>query len=472
MIDVEKVLGAMPGFGKFCSVAEIHALVADLQRDSTQLEVNVVGQSVNGLPIHHIRTGHGAVKALFVGFPHCMEPIGGITASSLLMLLHRGHRELLDADVEWHIVPCIDPDGALLNEGWTQQPFTFDRYMKNFYVQGVADQVDTSFPIAHKNLVRPGPPSPEGRVLQSLLEKIRPDFFFTLHNAWVGGAFYFVSRDLPQPCQQQIRELMADHGVPVQRRPLFKEMCASYGEGFIEIWSVRNHYDFLERTIAAPEEHLPYGAGSWDYLAQIKPDALTFAAELGYLTHPWDESERPTGRNLRQFKLRLDADSKYLATVVLEEWERLKPQLDPANPFYRAIVGGTVLPEKAKLVEGGLPLSLYPTSHILFNPQYDKSMTEGDLFNACVIDGGFFFLRVGYQFVRLLKTSPQTDAVRQAIQRLDTAFDEGLRGLGEFIDLGAFKVTDCNTLARVQLGSGLIALNSILAERRKVANVP
>lgn len=52
-----------------------------------------------------------------------------------MSLLSQGNRAPLRADVEWHIVPCIDPDGAILNEGWSQQPFTFQNFVLNFYLQ-------------------------------------------------------------------------------------------------------------------------------------------------------------------------------------------------------------------------------------------------------------------------------------------------------------------------------------------------
>jgi HEAT repeat protein len=89
-------------------------------------------------------------------------------------------------------------------------------------------------------------------------------------------------------------------------------------------------------------------------------------------------------------------------------------------------------------------------------------MTEGDRFNACMVNDGFFFPRASYQFVRLLKASPQTRAVRQAIERLERVFDEALARIASHVDFDAFEVINCDTLARVQLGSGLIVLNSIL----------
>ncbi len=465
MIDVQAVLRDLPHFDTFCSVAKLQGLVERLHADP-RFEINLAGSSVNGVPIHHVRFGKGTIKALLVAFPHCKEPICGLTVFSLMTLLQQGNRALLEADVEWNIVPCIDPDGALLNEGWSQQPVTMENYMRNFHVQSLRDQVDTSFPIRHKNLVW-NEPSKEAKILQDLLTRIRPDFFYSLHNAWTGGAFYFLSRDIDHEYHNRLYDLLRQLDFPVQKRPLWPGVCARFGEGIVETWSIKKHYDYLEATTPAPQELLRFGGGSWDYLESIRPDALTLITEMGYVRHPGDESERDTGQNLRRFKMRVDADSKYLATVLLEEWEKVKADVDTSSPLYRAIVGGGVLPTKEALHEGGRPMSMQPTRDILFNPQYGRTMKEGDRFQACMVDGGFWFLCHSYQLVRLLKSSRQTTAVREAVERLERAFDEALDEIKRHVDFDAFQVFDCDTLAKVQLGSGLVVLNSVLERQTK-----
>jgi hypothetical protein len=231
------------------------------------------------------------------------------------------------------------------------------------------------------------------------------------------------------------------------------------------MFSIRKYYDVLERNGIAPESMLSYGTGSWDYLAEVKPDAVTFVAELGYVHHPDDGSQKLVGENLRKFKLRIDADSKYLATVLLEEWDKTREQLNQDHPLYRTVVSGRAFPTREKLAEGPMPLSRYPTRDILFNPDYDRSMTEGDRFNACMTDGGFFFLLFASQFVRLLEASPRTTTISSSIERLEGVFAEARKELGQLVDFGRFSAINYDQLTRIQLGSGLIALNSLLEER-------
>jgi len=466
MINVQEVLRDVPHFETFCSVAKLHGLVETLRGESSACTVEVAGTSVCGEPIHHVRFGNGSAKALVVAFPHCHEPIGSLTVFTLMRLLHQGNRALAQADVEWHIVPCIDPDGALLNEGWTQKPFTFRNYMRSRHLQPWVDQVDCSFPITYKKLVF-NQPSKEAKILQGLLDRIRPDFFFTLHN-WIaaGGAWYGISHDIGQKYYLELHELREQHHIPIQVSIAHQKWCAQFGEGIFELFVTKKLYDDLEQTLPSPERFLPMGAASWEYLAEIKHNAVAFVAELPHLKYPSDGLKSETGQNLRQLKLRLEADNKFLITVILEEWEKVKEDLDTESPFYRKVLH-EIVSIREKLCEG-MPLSASSTQDILFNPAYGRTMTAGERFDTYVGDR-FDVLCHSYEFVRLLNGSKQSPAVRQATERLERLFDEALDDIAKDINLDDFNVIDCDTLAKVQLGSGLIALNSVLEAHAKVA---
>src|SRR5947208_5109132 len=99
MIDVQDVIKDVPHFTRFPSSAELTGLVEGLSGDN-RFDVRVAGTSANGVPIHVVRLGNGSVKALFVGFPHCKEPVSGLTVASLIRLLSQGNRALCDTDVE------------------------------------------------------------------------------------------------------------------------------------------------------------------------------------------------------------------------------------------------------------------------------------------------------------------------------------------------------------------------------------
>lgn len=164
-------------------------------------------------------------------------------------------------------------------------------------------------------------------------------------------------------------------------------------------------------------------ACSWEYLAEIKESAVTFLGEFAYVKHPSDGSKKPTGQNLRQASLRADADAKFVATAILEEWEKVKGEVNRESPFYGKVFKG-LISVKENLAEG-LPSWPFKTRDILFNPAYSRDMTEGERFNVHLMHR-FWLLCHSYEFVRLLKASPQTAAVQKAIERLEPIFNSAL----------------------------------------------
>lgn len=465
MIDVDRALEAVPAWSKFAAVSELDAQLDRLRTDQRFTIVDA-GHSASGHPIRHVRFGAGRTRALFVGFPHPMEPIGGLTVASLLHLLESGNEALVAADVEWNIVPCIDPDGAKLNEAWTQE-FTFKRFLENYYLQSAKDQADMSFPISYKKLVV-NAPSPEAVVLRSVLDAVQPDFYMTLHNTRFGGAFYLASHDFGQPYHGQLHGLLERLGFPLQTRAPWKEVGERYAPGIGEVAFTKKVYDYLEMVSPAPEDHalIRYGGESWDYMKEKWPQSLTFVAEMGCIQHPDDDSDEVTEIDLRWLMLRIDAESKALASELVDEWERLRDSLDSANPFYRSIVGGTVLPKRNDILHGGWPMARYPSAEYLTNPDYARKATRSDLLNVCVVDGGYYFTQWAYQFMRLLRSSPGRPGIEAAIERIDAAFARHRAEIERHIDTSLFRVADHRMLAQVQLGSGFIALNSVIARDR------
>jgi hypothetical protein len=455
MIDVSSAIEGVPCFDKFCSVAELDALSRSLSAEQG-FAVKVAGLSAQGRPIHHVRFGAGATKALLVGFPHPNEPIGGLTITSLLTLLRDRHPAFARADVEWHIVPCIDPDGALLNESWTQRPFSLESYMRGFHRQELRDQVECSFPIAYKRM-RFDSPTVEAQVLQSVLDVTKPDFYFSLHNAFIGGAHFLTTADLGQAAYDELFALLRAHDISLGGLTRQEGRITS---GVFEMPSMQGWYDRLEAAGAAPETMLVNGGSSWEYLRSISPGALTFVMEMPCLRHPSDGSIKHAPGNLRRLKLKLDADSKYLITLILETWESVAEDLPTDSPLYTKTFNG-VISQKDTLIEG-LPAWVSKTREILFSSAFSAPITEGARFVTYHHDG-FYALCNAYEFIRLLEVAPRTEAVAAAIARLKPRFDEVYQELAAGMEADKFELIDWTTLARIQLGAGLVALNTKLA---------
>lgn len=464
-LDIDQVLRDLPRFERFCSVAKLRGAVESL-RGNHHFAVEVAGESGNGIPIEHVTTGKGAVKVLVVGYPHCMEPIGSLAVHSLMSLLGQRNAALLGANVEWHILPCIDPDGALLNEGWSQQPFSLESYMRNYYVQTPRHQADMSLPFEHKK-VSWQQPSREARILQGILDRVRPDFLYSLHNARPAcGSFFLTTRDLGEGCNQRLLRLVKECDIPLNETAPRMGGYVRIAEGVYEIGSIREVYDYFERAgDVAPEKVLEdVGCGGPEYLQSIHPEAVSFIAELDYVRLPADGLGADTKIRLRQLKLRIDAENKFLASTMLEAWDDLHDDLDPESPFYRKFVEELV--NRRHRIHEELPLmwSFEQTRNLMFNPAYRGTVSERDRMYIWLWSR-FMPMCNAYGFVRALKAGRRTDRLRKAIERMESIFEEALDELRREVDFRLLTPIDCNVLARASVGSGLIALNSVLKER-------
>jgi hypothetical protein len=465
MIDVSQAIQGTPKFETFCSVDRLHRLIDELRQDS-RFAIELIGASMNGLPLHHIRFGRGEVKALFVGGPHAPEPIGSVTVYALLNLLQQGSGTLLKSNVEWHVVPCIDPDGARLNEGWTQHPFDVARYVRGYYVQPPADQVDFSFPIAYKG-VEFTSLSREATALRALLDRVRPDFLYSLHNSQLlaGGAWFATSRDLGANCYKQLEELLDGRGIPLQVNAFAGRWFRQFSGGMVEMPSTRKYIDyFLEHGIEVPKALTQgsIGASSGDYLLDINKSALTFATELTYCNHPDCSSDRNTAENLQDMKLRVDADNNALARTIVDEWIKVERDLDARSPFYKKLFTELIALREC-LLEGSVALwtTIVRQDILIAN--------EGDQFR--VYAERIKFLGNAYAFVRLLESSRQSRLVKLTMGRVRERFEEALEHIASRIPFSAFEIIQCGKLADVQLGGGLIALNFLLEARQSSGEI-
>src|SRR6266702_6061262 len=150
--EILPLLDRVPEFDAFPTVDEMTAAVEQLaQRYPAVATLRRIGTSRLGEPLACLSVGSGTRGALLVGMPHPNEPIGAHTATYLAQLLCEDEALRESFDATWHIVPCIDPDGTRLNEGWFKGPFTRTHYARHFYRPASEDQVEWTFPFAYKN---------------------------------------------------------------------------------------------------------------------------------------------------------------------------------------------------------------------------------------------------------------------------------------------------------------------------------
>lgn len=144
---LSRILGRAEKFDPVTSFPKVDELLEDFD-DRAEHEPGVhkrrIGTSRLGEAIHEFIIGDGTRDVIVVGGVHPNEPIGFHTVARLADALVDDPSTVMG--LTWHIIPCIDPDGTRLNEGWFSDPSRRTHYARHFYRPAPDEQIEWSFP--------------------------------------------------------------------------------------------------------------------------------------------------------------------------------------------------------------------------------------------------------------------------------------------------------------------------------------
>ncbi|MFG3049383.1 M14 family zinc carboxypeptidase [Kitasatospora sp. NPDC048239] len=195
---------------RYPTVAQAVAAARGLaQLHPDRCRVREVGRSRAGRPLVLVSVGEGPGGVLVVGGPHPNEPVGPASALRIAGELLRRPVPPGGEGVPWHILLCLDPDGAALNEGWLDGPLTLRRHYEHFYRPAYEEQPEF-LPSAGSGRA----PLPESLVLTGLIDELRPFLQCSLHGVDFGGAFVQLTRPVPGLAERFARSV-ARAGIPL-----------------------------------------------------------------------------------------------------------------------------------------------------------------------------------------------------------------------------------------------------------------
>ncbi|MEV6109774.1 M14 family zinc carboxypeptidase [Streptomyces sp. NPDC051940] len=174
-----------------------YPVVDDLVRAARELadrhprwcELRTVGRSRGGDPLWLLSAGSGPAEVLVVAGPHANEPVGGAAVLRLARRIREDRR--LRARARWHLLLCVDPDGARLSEAWARRPGLLRDQFRHYY-RPAEDAQPEWLPADG------GPPLPETAALTALLDELRPVAQFSLHGNDLGAAWVQLTHDVPE----------------------------------------------------------------------------------------------------------------------------------------------------------------------------------------------------------------------------------------------------------------------------------
>lgn len=339
MNDIEHALARIPEYDRFYTVDELFAearRVGEAHPDLASYEE--VGVSSDGEPIPMVRIGDGPEHILLFACPHPNEPIGA-------MLVHFLLNELIeDASLRqgrtWFLLPCVDPDGTRLNEGWFAGPYTIQNYARHFYRPRSEEQVEWTFPIHYKDL-HFDTPIPETQALIRAFDAAQPKLVYSLHNAGFGGVYYYLSHDLPD-VYDAFHQIPERRGLALSLGEAEMPWAVEFAPAVYKTSSITEAYDYHETYgTVSPAEFIQGGGSSYDYLLE-RGDPVMLIAELPYFQCPQIADQSVTQHTRREVIVAGVEESRVMVDTLAALLERMAPEMTLDTRFYRTVASFTV----------------------------------------------------------------------------------------------------------------------------------
>lgn len=332
--DLERALAQVPDFRRFFTVDELFAKARAVAETHPHLvSCEDVGVSTDGEKIPMVRIGDGEQRVLLFACPHPNEPIGGTLVYFLLdeLLVN----ETLRQGRSWFLLPCVDPDGTRLNEGWFAGPYTIETYARHFYRPRSEEQVEWTFPVDYKEL-HFDTPMPETRALTRAFELAQPHLVYSLHNAGFGGVYYYLSHDL-EGAYETFYSVPEARNLPLSLGEPEMPWAIEFAPAVYKTSSISEAYDYYETYGAgSPADLIQGGGSSYDFLKE-RGDAVVLIAELPYFQTPQIADQTPTDRTRREVILAGIDESWEMVDALARLLEHTEPEMTLDTRFYRTV---------------------------------------------------------------------------------------------------------------------------------------
>ncbi|MBI9046560.1 MAG: hypothetical protein JEZ06_18865 [Anaerolineaceae bacterium] len=446
--SINKILKDVPGYEVFLTVDELDASTQELAKKFPEIiELQQIGYSRQGSPITVLKIGNGPKKALLFALPHPNEPIGSMMLEYLTARLAEDENLREDFGYTWYIIKCVDPDGTRLNEDWFKGPFTATNYARHFYRPPSHLQVEWTFPVKYKTL-NYSTPLPETQALMDLIEKIKPDFIYSLHNSGFGGVYVYMSEEAPE-FTEPFYKLVKEQNLPLHLGEPEMPMLKAYSPAIFGLPTIQEMYDFMEQNTDTDPAITMAGSSSFEY-AQKFCEPLVLICEMPYWHSAAINDTSPSDMVRKEAVLQNLAESRKYWKEIGQVFETARTYLTKENPFEQTI---------EKFIEQSEISLIAMESFSKANPDFEETATVAEKFDNLTLSKFYQLLSTG-MLVRMIemeldenRKSPELallfTQVKQQFDLDTTLFESGI----------IYERIPIQKLVRVQLGSALLMMN-------------
>lgn len=460
----KKLLDNIPDYQVFLTADELDESSRRLaEKYPESVSLSVIGQTKNGKDLLCLKIGDGERKALMFGCPHPNEPIGTMMLEYFTEELAKDKELRDELGFSWYVVKAWDRDGLERNEGWLKGPFTTYMYTRNFFRPAGHQQVEWTFPIEYKDL-KFSKPLPETIAMMDLIDKIKPDFIYSLHNAGFGGAYWYITHQLPEERFEQMRNSSTRVGVPLHLGEPEMPYLVPVSDAVYPNLSIVEDYEYLEKY-GAEDIGSKISAGDSSASYAKKYNSLTLLTELPYFyddrimdTSPGDM----TRKDAILYQLEQSAQKDEYIRSLLAETKDLVKEDCQYRMALTAFSKGAYDESTRKMVE---------------EAEYQRPATKAEILDNVHLSSFYNSLSYGMA-IRMCEealadweSKEDSPEKTEAIAKLTSLIEEASQAHKDLNDKNEanidYRVVPIHDLVSIQLESGLIAIEALKAGEAK-----
>lgn len=453
-MDLQQIAADVPDYQVFLTVDELaestHRLVEEFP---ALVSISEIGKTCRGDPIELLTVKGGPAQAFVFGAPHPNEPIGTMTIEYLSRRLCEDDALRHELGYTWHFIKAIDADGMRLNEGWFKGPFTITNYARHFFRPAPFDQVEWTFPIEYKQLSFDRP-LPETQALMRVIDDVKPQFMYSLHNAGFGGVYYYVTHECPS-LYDLFHQIPDWFGLPLHLGEPEMSSAVSFAPAIYRMLTAQETYDHLEKNgIPDPAAVIQSGASSADYAQRY--GTFTLVVEMPYFDDPRVNDQTVTDAIRREVILqKLQASDEFDAWIV-SRLDEVRDHLRLQTPIRTAVEAFLSMGKHWREADRQWAQQAEETN---------RPATQAELFSN-LLESRFYSLLVLGMFARMMDdeivhANPSAaivtarDEARSRLEELGAALERDLK----------YRVLPIRSLVGVQACAGLAAARFVRETR-------
>jgi Zinc carboxypeptidase len=446
---INQLLSRVPTYDQFISVDELTARSQELAfKNPGIVRLEIIGESTDGEDIRMLRIGQGKEQLLFIGCPHPNEPIGMLTIDFLAQQLVENAR-LRGDQFTWNLILCTDPDATRLNEGWFQGPYSLSNYTRDFYRPPFGDQAILAFPFVYHNNVFLQPIA-ETQALMTAITALQPRFIASLHNAALGGGYYYLSpyiRSLADP----FRQLLSEREIPLAEGEPELIWGVEHSSAIFGCAAMRDHYDFLLQSGESDSaDKLHAGETTYGFAREIC-DPLFLICEVPYFADPRIGDCHLTP-NLRRDSILQGIDRvQEILSFTAGVLDDMSEHWATENRFRHAV---------ETIVPGAIRNEAARKQWVADTASLDAPATVAQDFSNRLETPFYHVLNVG-TLGRALQAECAANPTQVAVAALAETEAQLARWLHDFEKQINYQIIPIKSLVEVQLASALLAIESL-----------